>query len=292
MRLKDVRGVAGDDLRQLETYALFAAWNKDWISDTPWAPTPSKFEFIATPGRLDVAMKGTMARADFDACARGLPDGGGCNAFPLELTKAGYAVKPELLALKTLIVDPKAKSKWAVDAGQIAFTVRLSGAHPDTFINDGPSLVKGHTLWTADPAKAAETVEAIKTAEGKRAAGTDWAVPACKDEPWCGFRTEALERDRARLVFRYLEKRGGDVAVKLPDPPAQTIDYLGSTFVNQVPKDSFAAADDLKLRVVYDLALLSFRDRGSAQAPWSLACRPDSMKKSSLKDFCGKLGVK
>ncbi len=291
VRLKDVRGVGADDLRQLDTFAMFATWKKDWLDDVPWAPTPTRFEFIADAGRLDVALKGTMARADFDACARGAPDGGPCHTFPLELGKNGYAVKAEVLGLTSLTIDPKAKAAWPADAGRIAYTVKLSG-DPDRFILDGPSLLRGHALYTSDPAKAEATLAQIKADEVKRASG-EWAVPVCTDIPWCGLRTEALQRDRARLVYRYLfTRQESEAGYGLRAPPPLTVDYLGSTFATQIPKDRLAVLDDLRLRIVYDLALAGFHESGRASAPWERVCRPDVMKKPSLKAWCQKLGVK
>lgn len=291
MRLKDVRGVGSDDLRQVDTFAMFATWKKDWLDDMPWAPTPTRFEFIADAGRLDVALKGTMARADFDACARGAFDGGPCPSFPLELGKNGYAVKAEVLGLKSLTLDPKAKAAWPADAKSIAYTVKLSG-DPDRFVLDGPSLLRGHALYVSDPAKAEATIAQIKADEEKRASG-EWVVPACTDVPWCGLRTEALQRDRVRLVYRYLSARQeSEAGYGLRAPPPQTLDYLGSTFVSQIPKDRLPAVDELKLRIVYDLALSGFRELGTTSAPWERVCRPDTMKKPSLKAWCTKLGVK
>lgn len=285
-----MRTLGSDDLRQLETFGTFAKWDPDWLSDVPWAPTPTRFEYLGDAGRLDVAMHATMTRADFDRCARGLPDGGGCAAFPLSLGKAGYAVRPELTGLKSLVVDPKAKAAWAADAGRISYTVGLSG-EPDRFIREGPSLLRGFQLWTSEPAKAAEAVAQVKADGEKRASGAEWADPVCTDVPWCGLRTEALNRDRSRLVYRYLQARTNEAGYGLRGPPPNTIDYLGSTFIPLVPKDALPAADDLKLRIVYDVSLAEFRENGTARAPWNLVCRPDTMKKPSLKEFCGRLGV-
>lgn len=287
VKVKDIRAIGADDLRQLDTFATFAKWDKDWISEMPWAPTPAKFEYVANGARLDLALHGSMPRAEFDRCAGA---DGGCPSFPVTLGKAGYAVSPEVLGLKSLTIDPKQKAAWPADVKKLTFTVAFSG-DPDTFVLDGPSLLRGYQLWSQSPAKAAETLAKIKAAEEKRAEGKEWNDVACTEVPWCGLEREALNRDRVRLVYRYLAARADLVSHGLRSPPAQTIDYLGSTFVNVAPKESFAPADELKLRILYDEARDGFRELGSARAEWTLVCRADAMKKPALKEFCGRLGV-
>lgn len=299
VRVKDIRTLNTDDLNQLRVFSEFASWNPEWINELPWAPTPTRFEYSGDGGRLDLTMHGSMARADFDRCARAASDAGVCADFPLELGKSGYAVRPEVLALKSLVIDGRQKSTWAADAGRIGYRVGLSGAE-DKFIASGPSLARGFALAQAAPAVAAETVKKIDATEDVFARGTvaDWvkelaALATCADEPWCRLRKEAVQRDQLRLVNAYLKARP-EAGEAIRAAPSRHLDFFGGPIGGLVPKDTFAPIDELRLRVKYDVQVDRFHDDGWVLAdpnPWAAVCRPDTTKKPGLKDLCARLGV-
>jgi hypothetical protein len=299
VRLKDIRTSGSRDLAQLRIFSEFATWKADWISDFPWAPTPSRFEYLSDGGQLDLAMHASMPRADFDRCARAAADAGVCEDFPLELGKAGYSIRPQVLKTKGLVVDPKAKTTWAADAGRIGYRVPLSDSE-DKFIGDGPSLARGFELYRADPAAAAETIKKIDSAEElfDRGSVADWvkelaALGACNVQPWCGFRQEAARRDQLRLVYSYLKSRP-EAGESMRLPPHRHLEVLPSGAGLLTPKDTLPLVDDLRLRVRYDVHLDAMDGAGSLwgdPTAWAKVCRPDTMKKPSLKDFCARLGV-
>ena len=297
VRLKDIRTSAGNDLNQLRTFGGFVRWDPKWVEDTPWAPAPTRFEYLADAGRLDLAMHGTMSRADFDTCARAASDAGVCNDFPVGLGMAGYSVRPEILNAKSLIIDPKAKSTWPADAGRLAYSVILSPKE-ELFIKNGPSLQRGFELY-ATPL-APQTLKQIDATDEVflRGSAADWlkeltALEACTQEPWCRFRQEAVHRDQLGLVYSYLRPRpeAGDGLAQSP----VFDNYLGLPFPLLVPKDTLPLIDELRMRVRYDSQLDNYRILGwvtTDASPWSPVCRPDTMKKPSIKDFCARLGVR
>ena len=302
VRLRDIRTEASDDLTQLRVFNEFARWNPEWINELPWAPTPTRFEYLrdADAGRLDLAMHGSMSRADFDKCARAAFDAGVCEDFPLALGKSGYSVRPEILSNQGLRVDPKARASWPADAGRIGYRVGLSG-RDDPFINVGPSLQRGFALHQSSPASAAETLKKIEASEALFVSGSvaDWltevaALEACTEQPWCRLRQEAVRRDQLRLVYSYLRLRP-EGADGLRAPPSRHIDFLGTAFTALLPKDLLPPIDELRLRVRYDVQRDAFGEQGWVTAEpkaWAPVCRPDTMKKPSLKDFCARLGVR
>ena len=300
VRLRDIRTSSTDDLTQLRVFNEFAKWNPEWISDVPWAPTPTKFEYLGDAGRLDLAMHGTMARADFDRCARAASDAGVCDDFPLELSQAGYAVRPAVLASKALLIDGKLRSSWPADAGRIAYRVRLNGSD-DAFIEEGPSLGRGYEVMQASPKEAAQTLKQIEASEELFVHGSvaDWlkevaALEACVEPRWCRLRQEAVGREQTRLVYSYLRTRA-EAGAGLRMPPKRHIDFLGAPFTGLLPKDALAPIDELRLRVRYDVQLDDYREQGwlsPGQSAWGPACRPEATKKQSQKDFCARLGVK
>ena len=299
VRLRDIRAASPDSLNQLRTFGDFSGWNPEWTNELSWAPTPTRFEYLADAGRLDLAMHGSMTRSDFDACARAGSDAGVCKDFPLELGKSGYSVRPEILELKSLIIDPRARTTWAADAGRIACRVGLS-AEKDTFISEGPSLLPGFLQYRSDPTRAVETLKRIKASEALFTNGSiaDWSkeltsLEACTELPWCALRQEAVRRDQANLVYTYLRSRGeaGD-AIQSPFPTY--VDYFSAPTA-LVPKDALSLIDDLRLRIRYDVVVQRARSQGPTvqlENPWAPVCRPDTMRKPSLKDFCARLGVR
>lgn len=289
VRLRDIRTVHADDLTQLQLFAQFSKWDPNWISDVPWAPTPTRFEYIGDGGTLDLRMRGSMSRADFDNCARGP----GCDKFPVELGKAGYAVRPE--ALKDLRVDPKARTTWPADAGRISYRFSPN----EEFLAEGASLVRGFTIFQTSPAAAVETVNQIATAEAAFQDGGvgEWtkslaAIDACTPEPWCGLRAEAARRDQLRLVYEYLRTKP-EAGEGLGSPPERHLEFFSESVAGLGLKPGFSPIDELRLRVAYDVQLELFRaNRVTGKAAWARACRPDSMKQPAQRDFCARLGVK
>jgi hypothetical protein len=300
VRLRDIRTSSTDDLTQLRVFNEFAQWTPEWVSGVPWAPTPAKFDYQGDAGRLDLAMHGTMARADFDTCARAASDAGVCKDFPLELRQTGYAVRPEVLASKSLLVDAKMKSFWPADAGRISYRVRLN-ANDDAFIDHGPSLGRGFELFQSSPKQAAVTLKQIEASEELFVSGSaaDWqkdvaGVESCVEPPWCRLRQEAVGREQTRLVYSYLRTQP-EAGAGIRVPPKRHIDFLGESLTALLPKDRLTPIDALRLRVRYDVQLADYREQGwlsLGQSAWGSVCRPDAIKKQSLKDFCARLGVK
>ena len=197
------------------------------------------------------------------------------------------------------MIDAKQKSSWPADAGRIGYRVGLS-ASQEAFIDDGPSLARGFALHQSAPALAAQTVQQIAASEAVFLHGSvaDWvkelaALESCSEQQWCKLRQEAARREQLRLVFSYLRPRpeGGHA---IHAPPSRHIDFLGSAFGGLIPKDLLPPIDELRLRVRYDVQLDAFREQGwlvGEPNPWAAVCRPDTMKRPSLKDFCARLGV-
>gem|GEM_PF-2925728 len=293
VRLRDIRTPHADDLTQLQLFEQFSKWDPNWISDVPWAPTPTRFEYIGDGGTLDLRMHGSMSRADFDKCARAPLDSGVCEKFPLELGKAGYAVRPELV--RELRIDPKARAAWPADAGRISYRFGTN----EKFLDDGASLVGGFTTFQVSPTAAVDAVKKIAANDTVFLDGTvaEWtkalaAIDACTSEPWCALQADAAGRDQLRLVEAYLRTKA-EPSEGLEGAPPRHLDFFRDSVAPLVPKIGFAPIDDLRLRLAYDAQLRRFRERGSTgNASWARVCRPDSMKQPALKDFCARLGVK
>lgn len=298
VRLHDIRTSGNNALTQLQLFSEFSKWDPKWIEELPWAVAPTRFEYASDGGRLDLSMHGTMSRADFDKCARAAYDAGVCNEFPVMLSKSGYGVRPEVLQLASLTIDPKAKAAWPADAGRMSYRVALSPKE-EQFIKDGPSLAEGFELHRANPAAADATVKKMEAAESLFVKGSiaDWQkelaeLEACTEQPWCKFRRESVRRDQTRLVYGYLSKRP-EAGAAIKGAPSRHLDFLDSSLGGLVPKDPLPLVDDLRMRILYDVQLDDFREQGwLGSDPWAAVCRPDTMKKPSLKDFCARLGVK
>lgn len=298
VRLKDIRTSAPDELNQLRVFNEFSTWDPAWINELPWAPAATRFEYASDGGSLELLMHASMTRADFDKCARAPADAGLCVDFPVELGKAGYAVRPEVLALKSLVIDPRQKASWPADAGRIGYRVGLS-ASEEQFIDVGPSLARGFAIHRSAPAVASQTMKKIEASEQVFLQGSlaDWtkelsALDACTEQPWCALRQEAARREQLRLVFGYLSTRP-EAGFELRAPPERHIEFLGGGLGKLLPKDALSPIDELRLRIRYDVQLEAFRGKGWLAADaWQTVCRPDTMKKPSLKDFCSRLGVR
>ncbi len=301
VRLNDIRAYAGDDLSQLRTFSEYVQWKAAWVEELPWAPTPDRYEFTVDAGKLNLQMHGTMTRLQFDRCVRpGSGDGGvrPCPNFPFEMTGTGYAVSTEVKQYKAIVLDPASPLAWPFDNKRIAvrFTVAKDEAE---FAENGPSLARGYELFVPTPLKAAEALRQIEANEALFVRGTSAAWSAqlaelatCTEQPWCDLRIEAARREEAHLVFEYL-RSSPEAGARVKAPVEMGFDFRGRTYVTRLPKDRLTNIDELRLRILYDMQLDAFREQGKFPAQsWDSVCRPDSMKKPSLKDFCLLIGSK
>jgi len=299
--LRDIRTGAPDDLYQLQVFEPLSTWQPMWTEDMPWAPTPELYRFSADAGALTLTMKGAMKRAEFDRCARGFSTDGGeptCPRFPLHLTAAGYSLPEGFVENQHVILSPRAQTTWRADAGVIALTLTLTPLTEQ--VTEGPSFVRGFELHQLASAAAQTTVKAIETMEKQLSTGApEWkktldGLKGCTDQPWCALRTEALRRAQARLLSRLLAESGeaGEGLRETPED-ARIISLEGGPGY-AVPSDKLTPLDALRLRVRYDTGLSSYRETGSlgwSPATWAPICRPDVVKKRSLKELCTKLGA-
>ncbi len=301
VQLRDIRTGSNDDLSQLQLFEALHTWSPRFTEDLSWAPTPDRYRFSADAGRLSLSMHGTMSRADFERCARGFSLDGGdgaCPRFPLHRTATGYALPPGFIEQARLVSTPGSKTSWAPDAGVISLVVGLT--ENTEKVTAGPSLVRGFELFSGAPERASATVALINETEKRLNAspGEAWhraigELRACREAPWCGLRLEAIRRSQARLVFRYLAELP-EANVALPQPPEDARLALPESPRALVPGDKLTPLDALRLRVRYDVGLDAYRDHGSLSwqaADFAAICRPDVVKRRSLKDFCLRLGV-
>ena len=298
VKVKDIRAAADDDLGQLRTFFDYAQWKPSWIEDLPWAPSPDVYEFSLENNKLNLTMHGSMTRSEFDRCVRIAQDGKprACPKFPFDRLSAGYALSDEVKQNRSIVLDRDTPAAWPFDAQKISVHFRPNKEEV-SFIAEGPSLSHGYTLVQAMPLKAAETLNQISAGEalfmdstGEQVRAQVAELESCSEPRWCAFRLEAARREAAHLVYAYL--RGSPQAgTGVRAPPALGNDLAGRAFASRLPKDKLALLDELKLRIAYDVMLDGYREQGSMPATtWDAVCRPDTMKKPTLKDFCLRIG--
>ena len=291
--LLDVRTPMPDPLGQLRAFEGVSAWQPTWTDDLPWAPSPTRFEYSTDGGQLDLLLRAELPRAQFDACARSVD--AGCRKFPLVLAEGRYSVDPEVL--QSLVVDASQPTSWAADAGRITFRFALRPADAPFLKAGGFSLAPAFLLFRGDPLAASETVRrAAQLEETFRSRRLDlWTQElererACRGEPWCGLRQDAIELERLRLVHGYLYglPEGG---YGIQGPPPEFGFLRWAPDLKRPPRLEFPLVDELRLRVAYDLLMAEYHRSGHPRPSlkgWSDACRA---KKARTKSFCALLGA-
>lgn len=301
VQLRDIRTGERDDLYQLQVFESLSAWESRWTEDLGWAPTPDAYRYSADAGRLSLSMHATMKRADFDRCARGFSSDGGeevCSRFPLRLTSKGYAVPDGFVEKQQLVLARGSKTSWPADAKVLAVTLGLT--EQTEKVTTGPSLLRGYEVFTASPEGARATVKLINETEKRLFAGPPEEfkkaiaeLKTCTEAPWCALRSEAIRRLQARVLNRFLAELP-EANVSLPEAPEDPRMMMPESLRTMVPTDKLAPIDALRLRVRYDIGLEAYRTTGSLEwggATFVGICRPEVVKKRSLKDLCIRLGA-
>lgn len=292
--LRDVRTPAQDALTQLRVFDGVKEWSASDAQLLPWAEAPSKFEYASDGRQLDLALRATMPRDRFDACARSTD--GGCPRFPLQLAGGRYAVMPDVL--DAVLIDPGQATSWPADGGRVTFRFRLRESSAPLLFKDNHSLAPGFALHRGAPQAAAETVKRVEQLEAAFNAPSsgEWAQQlelerGCTGEPWCGLRQDAIEGERLRLVHAHLRGRpeGG---YGLQAPPPEFGFGMREVGPKRPAPPEFPLVDELRLRVEYDLQLAEHHRTGHPRPTlrgWSAAC---TSKKDAVRRFCARLGVK
>ncbi len=295
VQLRDIRTGGRDDLYQFQVFEALSQWHTRWTEDWAWAPAPDVYRYTSDAGVLWLSMHATMTRSAFDACAR---DGGACEKFPLQLDAKGYSVLGGLIEGNNLVLARGAPTAWPADAGVIAISLGLTTRTEEVIA--GPSLIRGFEIFSLAPEKASATAALINETEKRLYTGTadEWQktlaeLTSCLDRPWCELRKEAMRRSQAQLLHRYLWQQR-EAMVALRSPPEDPRMVLPESIRGLVPADKVSLVDALRLRIRYDAGLAAYDKHGSlawSGETWAAVCRPDVVKRRSLKELCIRLGA-
>ncbi|MBX7099330.1 MAG: hypothetical protein K1X89_16575 [Myxococcaceae bacterium] len=253
--LRDLRTDTQDPLDQFQGYfQLATAKDLQKLGGAGWLGTPTRWEWLARDGGVDLEVVTTIPRATFEACARKQckdPKEARCELFALRACDGGYAAD---LGQE---FRPLAGEVTTWPAGTTHLALRVEHTAPKA---QSPLEVLGQVQ--AAPAAAKSTrvwLEALDTAFRKGDAKKRAALEQDSDQrtdAFTGLRREALHRQVLHLLRAVLVKEGvSDLPTSPLEPGLPAREVKGAPVLKApLPPDFTAGLKKAYLDAVAPLA--------------------------------------